>query len=110
MSLPFALIEFPRRSTEGLVLRELRATDAEAISSWKPDPEGAEPYDVAPHRLLELTRAWTARRLEEYRTRDTIHWIFTAKTHDAAVDSCYLWSFDPTLSCAEVGYEVDRRP
>src|SRR5579872_579950 len=94
--------------TERLVLRPLNISDISAMHEIKSDAEVTEQYGVEPNSSVEETRKWVEARIADYAARDSIFWILTLKGNDRAIGSICYWNFEPSLRCAEIGYELSR--
>jgi [ribosomal protein S5]-alanine N-acetyltransferase len=94
--------------TPRLRVRPLEESDAEALFEIKSDPEVTMKYCLEPDESIEDTRIWVDKRLEDYTKRDVTYWVFALKESDRAIGGCCFWNFDPTLRCAEIGYELHR--
>jgi [ribosomal protein S5]-alanine N-acetyltransferase len=103
-----ASTSFPSITTDGLHLREIRSTDAEALFSLKSDPEVTSSYGREPHRTIGDTRAWLQNVQDSYSRRDGIMWCVTLKNQDLAIGSCCFWNIDEDFHCGELGYELNR--
>ena len=92
--------------TARLRIRPLQIIDSEAMYEIKSNPEATAKYGQQPDKSLEDTRVWVERRLEDYEKREDVYWVFTLKENDRVIGGCCFWNFDPTSSCAEIGYEL----
>lgn len=101
MTIDEAFARIPILSTERLVLREMRSSDAEAFFAAYSDTEvmryqGSEP-------LQTLAEAQTAIQTirEKYEAHQAIRWGITLKGDDAWIGSCGFHHFDAGYSRAE---------
>jgi len=101
-----AFTHAPVITTDRLCIRPMRMTDAEAVFVFKSDPEVTRCYGQDPHQTIDETEDWIQRNLSSYERREAISWILSDKAKDHAIGECCLWNFDPSLSCAEIGYEL----
>ena len=105
MTLDGAFSQLATLTTERLCLRQMRLSDAEAVFSFKSDPEVSVCYGQEPHQTIEETRTWLLRRVNDYAIRDSIFRVLTLRDEEVAIGECCLWNFDPSFLSAEIGYE-----
>ncbi len=108
MTLDDAFSDLETLETPRLNIRPLDKRDVEALFEIKSDPEVTTKYCVEPDQSVEDTRIWVDKRLEDYTKRDVTYWVLALKDNDRAIGGCCFWNFDPTLRCAEIGYELHR--
>lgn len=98
------VIETPR-----LILRGIRADDAEAIFATFSDAETMEYYGEEPHRTLEDSREHIRAIAGWFARREGIRWGVTLRAGgDEVIGSCGLFRFDEDFDRAETGYELRR--
>jgi len=102
MTLDQAFTDLPALETGRMRLRSLRKEDADELFEIKSDLQVTERYGQDPHRSIEDTQRWIQNRLEDYKNRDAIFYIFTLKGGDRAIGSCCYWNFEPSFRCAEI--------
>jgi ribosomal-protein-alanine N-acetyltransferase len=101
-----AFTQLPTFMTDRLRIRPLEEADAEAIFTFKGDPNVTERYGQEPHQSLDETRQWIENRLVGYQKHDSMFWVFTFKDDSTAIGSCCFWNFDHDSHSAELGYEL----
>lgn len=106
MTLEEIFAKLPCLGTDRLRIRQMRTTDAPALFAIKSDLEVTKHYGQEPHRSLDQTREWVQKRIADYERREVIFWVLALRDDDTAIGSVCFWNFDPTLSCAEIGYEL----
>jgi len=108
LTLDEAFAKVPTFTTGRLVLRPMEPGDAEAIFEIKGDPGVTECYAAEPHATRDQTRKWVEDRLDGYRERKSIWWMYTLKEQSRVIGSCCYWHIDEESRCAEIGYELNR--
>lgn len=108
MTIDAAFTHFPFLTTNRLHLRQIQLTDAEAIFAIKSDLEVTRHYGQEPHQSLDDTHDWIQRLQASYERHEDFVWGITLAGEDTVIGICTLWNFDPSLHCAEVGYELHR--
>jgi ribosomal-protein-alanine N-acetyltransferase len=100
-----ALKHIPTFVTNRLRIRPMKLSDTKAIFAFKGDPNVTKHYGQAPKSLGE-TKKWVQSRLDGYKRRESMFWVFTIKPSSKAIGSCCFWNFSEDFSCAELGYEL----
>ncbi len=108
MTLAEAFRNLSTLETARLRIRPLDRRDVEAYFEIKSDPEVTNRYCLEPDKSFNETKIWVEKRLEDYAKRNVTYWVFTLRENDKAIGGCCFWNFDPTLRCAELGYELAR--
>lgn len=108
MTLDAAFTHFPSLTTNRLHLRQIRATDAEALFAIRSDQEVMEFFGQEPHQSLDETTVLIQRLQARYERHEAIFWVITLKGEDTAIGSCTFFSFNPNFYYAETGYELHR--
>lgn len=108
MTIEAAFTYFPSLTTNGLHLRQLQPTDAEALFAIKSDQKVTEFYGQEPHQSLADTQTLMQRIQTLYEQRKAIFWGLTLKGEDIVIGSCMFSQFDADYQCAETGYELHR--
>ncbi len=108
MSIDDAFTRFPTLTTNRLLLRQLRPTDAEALFAIRSDQEGMEFFGQEPYTSLEEAHTLIQRLQAHYDQHEAIFWCVTLKGEDTVIGSCTLFSFNPHFHYAETGYELHR--
>ncbi|MEO8393135.1 MAG: GNAT family protein [Chloroflexota bacterium] len=98
MSVDAVFTQFPVLTTERLQLRQLQASDAEALFAIKSNPDVTEHYGQEPHQALSDSLGWIERL--------GIAWCVTLKGEDRLIGVVTLWNLDPGYHCGELGYEL----
>lgn len=107
MTIEEAFVNFPTISTERLLLREVRLSDAEALLEIKSSLQVTRHYAQEPHASLIDTREWIQRLLDSYQKRDALFWCLALKGGSRAIGGCTFWNLEPPgYHCAELGYEL----
>ena len=98
--------EIPVISSERLVLRELRMSDAQNVFNYFSKDEVTLYYDLATFTSItqaeELIKIWNIRVVEGQGLR----WAITLKGSDELIGTCGFHSLSEENSRAEIGYEV----
>jgi [ribosomal protein S5]-alanine N-acetyltransferase len=108
MTLDEAFAKLPTFATERLNVRPLVLSDAEDIFEFKSDAMVREKYGTEPHASLDQTTRWVEDRVDGYRKRDSMFWVFNLKSEPKVIGSCCYWHLDEESRCAEIGYELNR--
>ncbi len=108
MSIDEAFTHFPTLTTNRLLLRQLRATDAEAIFAMRSDPVGMEFMGQEPHQTVEETQKLIQRLHTFYEQHNSLFWGVTLKGEDTVIGTCALFSFNFDFHYAETGYDLHR--
>jgi ribosomal-protein-alanine N-acetyltransferase len=109
MTIEDIFTNFPRIETEHLILRQIQASDADALFAIFSDGEVMEfSGGKLPHRSVEDTRAFIRQLQEWYERHESIEWGITRKGDDTAIGSCGFHAFDEGFHRAEIGYELRR--
>ena len=108
MSIDDAFTHFPTLTTNRLQLRQLRATDAEALFAMRSDPVGMEFIGQEPHQSLEDTHKLIQRLQTSYDGCNSLFWCVTLKGEDTVIGSCTLFAFNFDFHYAEIGYDLHR--
>ena len=103
-----AFTNFPRLTTNRLLLRELRPTDAEALFATFSDEETMKFYGHEPHQSLDDSQKLIERIQTLYARQESIHWGITLHGSERVIGSCSLHHMDADLHRAEIGYELNR--
>lgn len=103
-----ASIHFPVLATQRLRLRQIQATDAEALFAIRSDKQVMEPYGQEPHRSLDATRKLIYRLQHFYEQHEAIFWGVTLKQENTVIGSCTIWNIRPDFHYAEIGYDLNR--
>lgn len=106
MTLDGAFAHLATLTTDRLRIRQMQPSDAEAIFTFKSDPNVTKHYGQQPQQTIEETRAWVQRNLTDFERHGSIMWALTLKDEDRAIGECCLWNFDSGYHCAEIGYEL----
>ncbi|WP_300669121.1 GNAT family protein [Soonwooa sp.] len=98
---------FPILTTERLVLRELKVSDAEALFSYFSKDEVTIYYDLYTFTSVEeaddLIKTWQ----ERWQKKDTIRWAICLKNNpEKLIGTCGFHNFSPPNFRAEIGYEL----
>jgi ribosomal-protein-alanine N-acetyltransferase len=97
---------FPTLETERLVLRELRAADAEDLFAVRSDPY-VQRYNSVPHTSVAESAAMIERLGEYYANREWIHWGVALRENDRVI-GLYSLGWTEGHHRAEIGYDLNR--
>jgi ribosomal-protein-alanine N-acetyltransferase len=98
--------QFPRITTERLVLRQIVPDDAEALYATFSDEAVMKYYGDEAHQSLDNSRHLIHLQQEWYGRRAGIRWGITWHGEGSVIGSCGLFNFDEERRRAEVGYEL----
>jgi ribosomal-protein-alanine N-acetyltransferase len=93
---------FPRLETERLVLRQIRASDADALFAFFSDEEVSSKR----HRSVEESQAFIHQLQQWYQAHENVEWGITRKGDDLLIGTCGFYAFDEGFHRAETGYEL----
>jgi ribosomal-protein-alanine N-acetyltransferase len=102
MSIEEMFIIFPRLETERLVLRQIRADDADALFAFFSDEEVSSKR----HRSVEESHAFIQQLQHWYQAHENLEWGITRKGDDVLLGTCGFYAFDEGFHRAETGYEL----
>jgi len=109
MSIEDVFTNFPRIETERLILRQIQASDADALFALFSDEEIMEfSGGKLPHRSVEESRGFIRQLEQWYERHEGIEWGITCKGEDIVIGTCGFHSFDEGFHRAETGYELHR--
>jgi [ribosomal protein S5]-alanine N-acetyltransferase len=111
MQLDEVFANVPPIETPRLLLRGIRASDAEATFATFSDPQTMEFYGEEPHQSVAESRELIREIARWYARREGIRWGITlrgAERADEVIGSCGLFKFDEGFDRAETGYELRR--
>lgn len=99
----------PEIETERLVLRRMRADDAEDMYEYASDPEVTRYLTWFPHPDSRYTRDYLEYLGTRYRVGDFFDWAITLKGSGKMIGTCGFTSFDYTNDSAEMGYVLNPK-
>jgi [ribosomal protein S5]-alanine N-acetyltransferase len=102
MSMEDIFVTFPRLETERLALRQIRASDADALFAFFSDEEVSSKR----HRSVEESQAFIQQLQHWYQAHENVEWGITRKGDDMLIGTCGLYAFDAGFHRAETGYEL----
>lgn len=105
MSMEDMFFTFPRLETQRLVLRQIRASDADALFAFFSDEEVVESSNKR-HRLVEESQAFIQQLQQWYQAHENVEWGITRKGDDVLIGTCGFYAFDKGFHRAETGYEL----
>lgn len=108
MAIDQAFTEFPRLTTERLLLRRIQPADVEAIYATLSDRDAMRFTGHPPIRTLDDARARMTQLDARYVRREAVYWGVTLQGEDRVIGSCSLHHFDEGYHRAETGYELNR--
>lgn len=101
-----ALGNTPVFHTQRLVLRPLKAEDAQEIYALRSDPENFKYVDFTPYSDLARAERFIASALSDM-SENTIHfWAICLADKDVLIGTICLWQYSEQPNCAEFGYEI----
>jgi [ribosomal protein S5]-alanine N-acetyltransferase len=98
---------FPRLETQRLKLRQMVATDADAVFRIFADEAVTRYYDLETFTHAEQAHQLIARQTERFEQEIGIRWGITQKGHDVVIGTCGYMFHRPSLR-AELGYDLAR--
>ncbi len=99
--------KMPTLETERLILRKMRADDAEDMFEYACRGDVTEYLTWYPHPDKIYTREYLEYLGTKYRTGDFFDWAITLKGSGKMIGTCGFTSFDFTNDGAEVGYVLN---
>ena len=102
MSIEDIFFTFPRLETERLVLRQIRASDANALFAFFSDEEVSSKR----HRSVEESQAFIQQLQKWYQAHENVEWGITRKGDDLLIGTCGFYAFDEGFHRADIGYEL----
>lgn len=103
----FDFSHFPLLTTERLLLRELRLSDAADLLLFRGDPY-VQRFNGPVYQSVEEAEASIQEAQREYEQREDIGWAVTLKEVDRAIGHFGFHSWDHYHRRAEVGYDLAR--
>jgi ribosomal-protein-alanine N-acetyltransferase len=97
---------FPTLSTECLILRQMRAGDADALFVLRADANVARYVDRGLAKSADEVRAFIDRISEGITLGQWIFWAITRRDEDRLIGTICLWNFSNNRTTAEIGYEL----
>lgn len=107
--LEWSLPSIPVLETRRLVLRQLRASDANDIFEYASDPEVSRYTLWDTHKTLEETRVFLNYIIEQHRRGEGMVWAVTQCATGKMIGTCGFGSFKHRDSRAELGFALSRR-
>jgi len=108
MSIEMAFANFPILTTERFTLRQLRVTDADALSAIFSDQETMEFDGHPPHASLDDTHGFIQEMLDRYAKRQSFRWGITRPDENSVIGTCSFHYFGPGYHRVETGYDLNR--
>lgn len=99
-------IPFPTLTTDRLLLRQLKTTDAQDIFQHRLDDNVNTHLIDFRHSSIEQTQAFINRVLNEIAIGKTILWVITEKDNDTFIGTICLWNILKDEMKAETGYTL----
>ncbi|MBQ7319164.1 MAG: GNAT family N-acetyltransferase [Clostridia bacterium] len=94
----------PELSTERLLLRRMRVTDAEDMHRYACRSEVTRYLLWSPHPDLSYTREYLQYLNTRYAAGTFYDWAVTLRSNGRMIGTCGFTTIDPPNECAEVGY------
>lgn len=108
MSIDTAFTVFPVLTTDRLVLRQIEATDADALFEMFSDEETMKFNGHPRQQSIAETYEWLTVIQERYDRREAIRWGITLHGIDRVIGTCSFHRFGPGFHRVEAGYELNR--
>lgn len=102
------LTEFPELTTERLVLRQLRASDADRMFTMRSDPEVMRHVNRPMATSVDDAIALIQKINANIAANEALHWAITHKGDDAFIGLIGLWRMVKEHHYAELGYTIMR--
>jgi [ribosomal protein S5]-alanine N-acetyltransferase len=103
-----ALPAFPILTTERIVLRELRPSDAERVFALRSDPFVMQHVSRPLAKTLEEATALIDRITATVAANDAVQWAMTLKGDDTFIGIIGFWRMEKQHHRAELGYMLAR--
>ena len=97
---------FTNLITDRLVLRELRASDAEQIFKIRTDARVNEFLDRGPSKSVDESLKFINNILKAQNNQDSIMWAITLKNEPQLIGTVVYWHIVKENDKAELGYEM----
>ncbi len=102
------ITEFPPLETKNLVLRQIVATDSEAVFELFSDLQVVRFHDVTPFVRLQQAESLVNRWAERFRNQQGIRWGIARKEDNIIIGSCGFGAWNKRCLRAEIGYELAK--
>lgn len=99
--------KIPDLSTERLLLRRIRITDAPDMYEYSKDPEVTKYLLWDPHPNIEHTRNYVDYLQDRYRDGKYYDWAVVLKSSGKMIGTCGFSAISAEHRCAEVGYVLN---
>jgi ribosomal-protein-alanine N-acetyltransferase len=106
LDLTTAFAEFPVLVTDRLILREPRATDADAVYRIMADPQVLRYFGSPPMTRFEQALNRIAGFHAAFAAHEGIRWAITARADGHLLGTCGFWRLITEHHRAEIGYEL----
>jgi len=103
----FTFSNIPRLTTERLVLRKLKVSDAEDMFEYSRLPEVTKYLTWRPHPNINYTEEYLRYISTRYATGDFYDWAVTLKENGKMIGTCGFTRFDLPNNSAEIGYVLN---
>ncbi|MBX3065816.1 MAG: GNAT family N-acetyltransferase [Anaerolineae bacterium] len=103
-----AFTHFPVLTTNRLILRQIRESDAPAFFQTFSDPVVMQYYGHEPHQSLANSEDFVRRMQRNFEQRTSLRWGVTLKDADVAIGSCSFHRFGDGYHHVETGYDLNR--
>jgi ribosomal-protein-alanine N-acetyltransferase len=97
---------FPQLSSSRLLLRQLRATDADALLHIFADEQVTQFLDIAPFTHVDEATRYINARANDFKLKRGIRWGITSPPDDRVIGLCGFPAISHTHLRAEIGYEL----
>ena len=98
------LTDFPELTTERMVLRELRFSDAEQVFALRSDPRVMEHVSRPMAKTIADADALIELIISTIAANDALQWAITLKNDDALIGMIGFWRIVKDHHLAELGY------
>ena len=101
--------DLPELETPRLILRKLKAEDAEDMFEYASDPEVARDVTWPPHKHIDDPVAFLNSVLQKYSKKEVEGWGVALKESGKLIGTCgFVW-WKPEHAKAEIGYALSRK-
>ncbi len=97
---------FPELSTERLLLRQLRFSDAHSLAQLRSDKNVNEFLDRPSTMEFEEANNFIAKVNRRMKVGELIYWVISLKAAESFAGAVCLWNIEADKDRAELGYEL----
>ncbi len=96
---------FPKLTTNRLMLRQLKTTDAPALLILRSNDDVNKYLNRPKTTSMDATNAFIAKIENHINKNESIYWAITQK-NDVLIGTICLYNFQPQTQLVEIGYEL----